>query len=323
MLAGRAVRSVRFLFTGTLRVMLDSTLTRVSWRESVMDRPQVFTAQGARRARVCLLSGCVQKVLKPSINEATIRLLQRHGVEVIVARGAGCCGALADHMGMTDYAYPSMKANIEAWLREEDLQGLLDAIIINASGCGTAVKAYGHALRLDPEWAPRAARISSLARDVTEFMTEIGLDSSLIRDERSHGRRVAYHAACSLQHGQRIIHQPLDLLRHAGFDVVTPSENFMCCGSAGVYNLLQPELAGELKRRKAANIGSLKADIVATGNIGCITQLADAVDQPFVHTVELLDWVTGGPEPEALHRLHTSPSPHRLDNRAGKFGTSP
>jgi glycolate oxidase iron-sulfur subunit len=313
MLTGRVVRPVRALFPGTLRVMLDSLPTRVSWRESVMDRPQVFPAHGTRRARVCLLSGCVQKVLEPSINEATIRLLQRHGVEVIVARGMGCCGALADHMGMADDAHPMMKANIEAWLREEDSQGPIDAIIINASGCGTAVKAYGHTLRLDPDWAARAARISALAQDITEFMTEIGLDTSLVREERSHGRRVAYHAACSMQHGQRIIHQPPDLLRLAGFEVVTPPESFMCCGSAGVYNLLQPELAGELKRRKVASISSINADIAATGNIGCMTQLADAVDLPFVHTVELLDWVTGGPEPEALHRSRRDASTHARD----------
>lgn len=299
LIAGRAARPMRRFFAGTLGAMLEALPGHVAPRASGADEPQVFPAQGLRRARVCLLTGCVQKVLAPGINEATIRLLQRHGVEVVIARGAGCCGALGDHMGMSDQALPLMKANIEAWLREADA-GEIDAIIINASGCGTAVKAYGHALRHDPACAARAARVGELTKDVTEFMAGIGLDVGLVHHERVDAMRVVYHAPCSMQHGQRIVHPPLDLLRAAGYEVVEPPDSFMCCGSAGVYNLLQPTLAGELKRRKAQAIRSVEADVAATGNIGCMTQLADAVGVPFVHTVELLDWATGGPEPQAL-----------------------
>ncbi|WP_197732934.1 glycolate oxidase subunit GlcF [Paraburkholderia pallida] len=322
LIAGRAARPMRSLFPGTLRAMLDALPGHAARRPSAVDRPQVFPAQGPRRARVSMLSGCVQKVLEPGINEATIRLLQRHGVEVVVARGAGCCGALSDHMGMAEQAQPMMKANIEAWLREAGAGDSIDAIIINASGCGTAVKAYGHALRHDPAWAERAARVSALAKDVTEFMTDIGLNADLVRPERTASMRVVYHAPCSMQHGQHIVHQPLDLLRKAGFEVAEPPDSFMCCGSAGIYNLLQPEIAGELKRRKAWSIRSVDAAVAATGNIGCMTQLADAVGIPFVHTVELLDWATGGPEPQAL-RGSKPPGSAQLEKAVSESASGP
>jgi glycolate oxidase iron-sulfur subunit len=261
---------------------------------SPVDRPQVFAAEGERRARVALLSGCAQQVLAPEINEATIRLLTRHGVEVVVAPGAGCCGALVHHMGREAPALAAARANIDAWERER-AQGGLDAVIINASGCGTTVKDYGFMLREDARYADKAARIAALAKDVTEFLHELGLEPPVRRSDLV----VAYHSACSLQHGQRITAQPKDLLRAAGFSVKDIPEGHLCCGSAGTYNLLQPELAGRLRERKLANIARVGPEVVATGNIGCMVQLAAGV-APVVHTVELLDWATGGPVPRAL-----------------------
>jgi glycolate oxidase iron-sulfur subunit len=259
-----------------------------------VDRPQVFKAAGEQRARVVLLSGCAQQVLAPEINEATIRLLTRHGVEVVIANGAGCCGALVHHLGQEAQALASAKANIDAWERVRE-DGGLDAIIINASGCGTTVKDYGFILREDREYAEKAARIAGLAKDVTEFLAELGLKPPVRASELA----VAYHSACSMQHGQRITAQPKELLRAAGFAVHDIPEGHICCGSAGTYNLLQPELAGQLRARKLANIARVRPDVVASGNIGCMVQLADGA-APVVHTVELLDWATGGPAPRAL-----------------------
>jgi glycolate oxidase iron-sulfur subunit len=294
--AGKLAQPIKPFFSGTLRAMLDMTPKGRMPASSTVDRPQVFPADGARKGRVAILNGCVQTVLDPTINEATIRLLQRHGIEVVVAEGAGCCGAPSEHMGKEAGALPLVKANIKAWLREADRPGGLDAVIVNTSGCGTSLKAYGHALRLDPEWKDRAERVSLMTRDISEYMIEIGL----MKPVNHPGLRVVYHSACSMQHGQRIVKQPLELLRGAGFEVLEVPEGFMCCGSAGTYNLLQPKLATELKHRKVTNIRSVGADVAAAGNIGCMTQLADSVGIPFVHTVQLLDWATGGPCPSAL-----------------------
>ncbi|MGF1630639.1 MAG: glycolate oxidase subunit GlcF [Kiloniellaceae bacterium] len=262
---------------------------------SGVDRPQVFAAEGPRRARVALMTGCAQQVLAPEINEATIRLLTRHGVEVVVAKGAGCCGALVHHLGKTAPALDAARANVAAWTRELEGEGL-DAVIINASGCGTTVKDYGFMLREDAAWKDRAATISALTRDVTEFLDGIGLKGAL----EARGLTVAYHSACSLQHGQQIRREPKALLTAAGFAVKEVPEGHLCCGSAGTYNLLQPVIAGRLKARKIANIESTKPDIIATGNIGCMTQISGGTGIPVVHTVELLDWATGGPTPRAL-----------------------
>jgi glycolate oxidase iron-sulfur subunit len=296
LLAGKLAQPLKPFFSGTLRAMLDMTPKGHMPAGSPVDRPQIFPAEGVRRGRVSILNGCVQTVLDPAINEATIRLLQRHGIEVVVAKGAGCCGAPSEHMGKEAGALPLVKANIDAWLHEADGPDGLDAVIVNTSGCGTSLKAYGHALRLDPEWKDKAKRLSAMTRDISEYMVEIGL----MRPIKHQDLRVVYHSACSMQHGQRIVHQPLDLMRAAGFEVLEVPDGFMCCGSAGIYNLLQPKLADELKHRKVANIKSVGADVAASGNIGCMTQLADAVGIPFVHTVQLLDWATGGPCPSAL-----------------------
>ncbi|MBT3360069.1 MAG: glycolate oxidase subunit GlcF [Rhodospirillales bacterium] len=264
-------------------------------RASTSARPQVHAAQGPKRMRVALLVGCAQQVLRPVINEATIRLLTRHGCEVVVAEGAGCCGALVHHMGREDEARAKALANVKAWTRELEGDGL-DAVVINASGCGTTVKDYGHLLKDDADWADAAARIGELAKDVTEVLSSVKLKVS----EGGERPIVAYHSACSMQHGQQLRDEPKQLLRDAGFEVREPAEGHICCGSAGTYNLLQPKLAAQLQARKAANIVALEADVVAAGNLGCMVQIGDGIDLPIVHTVELLDWATGGPKPQTL-----------------------
>jgi glycolate oxidase iron-sulfur subunit len=271
---------------------------------SALDRPQVVPAEGPRRARMALMTGCAQRVLAPQINEATLRLLTRHGIEVVVAKGAGCCGALVHHLGREQAALAAARANVAAWsVALED--GALDAVVINASGCGTTVKDYGFMLRGEPAWADKAARISALAKDVSEVMAELGLKPPA----RATGLRLAYHSACSMQHGQKITREPKALLAAAGFQVLEVPEGHLCCGSAGTYNILQPELAGALRARKVANIESLSPDAIATGNIGCMTQIAGATDLPLVHSVELLDWATGGPLPKALEGVDIPATP--------------
>jgi glycolate oxidase iron-sulfur subunit len=289
LLAARLVQPLRALLPPRMQAMLKLAPRAVS--RSATIAPQVFPAEGARRLRVALLTGCVQQVIDAAINRATIRLLRRHGSEVVVTEGVGCCGALAHHLG--EDVLDRVRANIDAWTAE--LERGLDAIVVNASGCGTMVKDYGFLLRSDPVYAEKAARVSALAKDVSEVMDELGLKGSL-----SPAPRVAYHSACSLQHGQKIHAGPMRLLQKAGFEVVDVPEAHLCCGSAGTYNLLQPVLAEALKDRKLRNIASVKPAIVAAGNIGCITQLAAGSGVPVVHTVELLDWATGGPKPEAL-----------------------
>ena len=267
------------------------------------DLPQSFPAEGPRRARVALMTGCAQQVLAPQINEATIRLLTRHGVEVVVAEGAGCCGALTHHIGKEAPALVSAKANVAAWTRELEAGGL-DAVVINASGCGTTVKDYGYMLREDPDWAERAAKVSALTKDVSEFLADLGLAPPAVES----GLTVAYHAACSLQHGQQVTAPPKRLLAAAGFELREVPEGHLCCGSAGTYNLMQPEIARRLRDRKVANIESQAPDAIATGNIGCMAQIAGGTQIPILHTVELLDWATGGPLPKALESWVATPA---------------
>jgi glycolate dehydrogenase iron-sulfur subunit len=279
---------------GQARAMLRLAPTRLP-SPSPVDTPQVFTAEGRRRARVTLLSGCAQQVLAPEINEATIRLLTRHGAEVVVPKAAGCCGALTHHMGKEASALRFARTNIDAWSRELAGEGL-DAVVINASGCGTTVKDYGFMLREDPAYAAKAARISALTKDITEIMTDLGLKPAVVDTDLL----VAYHSACSMQHGQRITAQPKALLARAGFTVRDVPEGHLCCGSAGTYNILQPEIATRLRDRKVENIERVGPDVIATGNIGCLTQIAAGTPIPIVHTAALLDWATGGPLPQAL-----------------------
>jgi len=266
---------------------------------SPVGQPQVHRAVGERRGRVALLAGCAQPVLDPAINEATIRLLTRLGIEVVIARGAGCCGALTHHMGRDDQALASARANIAAWSREligEGGEGL-DAVVINTSGCGTTVKDYSFMFRTDPAWCERAERISALAVDISEYLTRIGYQPT----RPAPPLRVAWQSPCSLQHGQKITAEPKALLRRAGFTVAEPAEAHLCCGSAGTYNMLQPEIAARLRARKLGNLMATRPDLIASGNIGCITQLAGG-GVPVVHTVQLLDWMAGGPEPAAVAR---------------------
>jgi glycolate dehydrogenase iron-sulfur subunit len=265
---------------------------------SPMEGPREFAAAGDRRGRVALLSGCAQPVLDPGINEATIRLLTRLGIAVVLPKGEGCCGALVHHMGREDAALDFARANVDAWTAEIDGEGL-DAILITASGCGTTIKDYGFMLRTDPVYADKAARISELALDVTEYLSAMELPTPAIKPNLT----VAYHSACSMQHGQQIRDEPRQLLNRAGFVVKDVPEGHICCGSAGTYNILQPELAGRLRTRKVRNIESTRPDLIATGNIGCMTQIGAGTSLPIVHTVELLDWIYGGERPDALSRL--------------------
>lgn len=260
---------------------------------SLNDRPQVFPAIGERKRRVALLTGCAQKVLNTDINDATIRILRRHGCEVVVAQGAGCCGALTHHMGKASESRTAAAKNIQAWMHEVKGAGL-DAIVINASGCGTMVKNYGYMFRND-ELAAEATTISELAKDISEVLSDIELDHKVTPD-----LRVAYHATCSLQFGQRIRFAPKKLLKAAGFTVLEPKDAHVCCGAGGTYNLLQPEISGQLKERKVEALEQIKPDVIAAGNIGCMVQIGSGTPVPVVHTVELLDWVTGGPVPGAL-----------------------
>lgn len=297
LIGARLGRPLRTLLPGRMAGIVGMAPKKVA-PPSPIDRPQVIPADGPARKRVALMTGCAQQVLRPAINEATVRLLTRHGCEVVVAAAGGCCGALVLHMGRDDEARAAARANIRAWERVAE-NGGLDAIVINASGCGTTVKDYGHMLRDDPEWSGRAGRIAGLARDVSEVMEDLGLAAPV------EGPRpiVAYHAACSMQHGQRLTDGPKRLLGAAGFEVLTPAEGHLCCGSAGTYNLLQPALASRLGARKAGNLAATGAAVIATGNIGCLIQISDLADAPVVHSVELLDWATGGPMPTELETV--------------------
>ena len=257
------------------------------------DDPQSFAAQGPKRMRVALMTGCAQRALNTDINDATIRLLTRLGCEVVVAKGAGCCGALTHHMGKTEESHATAARNIRAWAREMDGEGL-DAIVINTSGCGTTVKDYGHMFRTE-SLAGDAARVSAIAMDVSEVVTKLGIPEG---DDK--GLTVAYHAACSLQHGQQIQTYPKDLLKRAGFRGVEPADSHLCCGSAGTYNLMQPEISAKLKARKIRTLEAKTPDLIAAGNIGCMMQIGSGTGLPIVHTVELIDWATGGPQPPAL-----------------------
>jgi glycolate oxidase iron-sulfur subunit len=252
----------------------------------------VFAAQGERRGRVALLQGCAQQVLAPRINQAAVNLLTRHGIEVVLVKDEQCCGALTHHLGRDDDALARARANVTVWRREAAQNGL-DAILVTASGCGTVIKDYGYMLREDHDFAGPAAEVSALAKDITEYVAGLALQPQL---EQS-GVVIAYHSACSLQHGQKITGLPKELLSKNGFVVKDVPESHLCCGSAGTYNVLQPDIANKLRDRKVANIAMVKPDMIAAGNIGCMMQLAGGTSVPVVHTVELLDWATGGPRP--------------------------
>ena len=273
-----------------------SAMLRLSpWRRPHPPRPaQTFPAAepAARKGRVALLAGCVNDVLAPQINDAAIRLLTRLGIEVVIAEGAGCCGSLVHHMGRREKALAQARANIDAW----SALGDLDAILITASGCGTTVKDYGFMLRQDPDYAERAARVATLAKDITEYLATL----PLAPEQPGAKLVVAYHSACSMQHGQRVVREPKEILSKVGFVVKDIPEGHLCCGSAGTYNILQPDIARRLRERKVRTIERLRPDVIAAGNLGCIMQIAAGTELPAVHTVELIDWATGGPCPPVL-----------------------
>ncbi|XAT56490.1 glycolate oxidase subunit GlcF [Rhodobacteraceae bacterium IMCC1335] len=288
----------RFLPDPRLRAMIAMAPKQVP-PVSRNDDPQSFAPSIARKKRVVLMTGCAQRALNTDINDATIRLLQRLGCEIVIPQGQGCCGALTHHLGKTTESHAAAAQNIRAWQGEID-QGGLDAVVINTSGCGTTVKDYGHMFR-DSDLAEQAAQISKLAMDVSELLMQLEMP-----ELEQKNIKVAYHAACSLQHGQQIKTFPKTLLQKAGFTVLEPADPHLCCGSAGTYNLMQPEISSQLKTRKVANLEALQPDIIAAGNIGCMMQIGSGTAVPVVHSVELLDWATGGPQPAALQEGYAS-----------------
>jgi glycolate oxidase iron-sulfur subunit len=282
--------------------MLDLAPRQVPSNDTVF---RVYPAQGAREGRVALLAGCANEALGSSITHATIRVLTRHGIEVVLPPEAGCCGSLVHHLGREHEALDFARKNIDAWTREIEGGGL-DAILVTISGCGTTVKDYGFMLRGDAAYAVKAERVAKLARDVSEYLARLRLKPS----GDTAALTVAYHSACSLQHGQRVVREPKELLSKLGFAVKDVPEAHLCCGSAGVYNILQPEIANKLRSRKIGHIESIRPDVIAAGNIGCITQIAAGTATPVVHTVELIDWATGGSMPKGLQKTVSEKSAH-------------
>ncbi|MEG6508700.1 glycolate oxidase subunit GlcF [Methyloligella sp. 2.7D] len=266
----------------------------------------IVSAPAAPLRRVAVLQGCVQDLLQSSINQAACRLLERHRIEVVPITDQACCGALDHHLGKEEQALQLARHNIDAWSAEMRKKPL-DAILVTASGCGTMVKDYGALLSRDRGYADRAAAISSITYDISEFLADFGLIAPAIWSNL----KIAYQSPCSLQHGQGIDREPKTLLREAGFRLVDLPEGHLCCGSAGTYSLLQPEFSTELRDRKLNHIKNLSPDIVATGNIGCLCQLKGGSSAPVVHTVELLDWATGGPCPASIKELEGEAKPVR------------
>ena len=288
----KLVRPLAGLLPARLGQLLRQVPVQVTTASSDI-RPQVFSAEGARKMRVALLTGCVQQVLNSEINAATIRILRRHGCEVVIAKGMGCCGALTHHMGKTGDSLQAAENNVRAWARELEGEGL-DAIIINTSGCGTVVKDYGQMLE-ESEVAEDAARIGALTKDISELLSKLELNYT-VKPEM----RIAYHATCSLQFGQRIRFAPRKLLKAAGFTVLEPRNSHVCCGSGATYHLLQTEISARLKEQKVTALEECTPEAIVAGNIGCMEQISSATDIPVLHTVQLLDWVTGGPKPDQL-----------------------
>lgn len=296
---GRLVRPLAPLFERMPGLRPVAAMLKLAPRRSpALPVARASQASSPRRGAVAILKGCAEPVLNPAIRAATERLLNRHGYEVRTIAGEGCCGALVHHMGREAASLEAARRNVDLWSRAIE-DGGLDAIIITTSGCGTTVKDYGHMLRDDPVYGPRAAVVARLAKDVSEFIA--GLEIEFPNPDGT-GLKVAYHAACSLQHGQKVVDLPKRLLTAAGYVVGTPAESHLCCGSAGTYNILQPEIAVQLGARKAHNLERLAPDVIASGNIGCAVQIGQSTAIPVVHTVELLDWATGGPIPGALAR---------------------
>ena len=288
LIASRFAKLAAPITTGRLRAALDLAPSKLPL-PAHFGGPGTYPAQGAKKGRLALLQGCVQSVLDPEINASTIHLLNRLGFEVVVSKGESCCGSLTHHMGKDHDAMGRARRSIDQWTDEN-----VDAVIITASGCGTTIKDYGFMFRDDPAYAAKAKAISAKTKDITELLAEQFLPQG------QGAGRVAYHSACSLQHGQQIKSTPQDLLRQAGFEVVEPQNAHLCCGSAGTYNIMQPEISKQLKQQKLESLDALKPEIIASGNIGCITQLGRNNNTAVVHTVQLLNWAYGGEKPQGL-----------------------
>jgi len=276
----------------------------IKFPKKKLPKMRVYQATKKKKpvARVALLTGCVQKVISPQINEATIRLLNRHGIEVVVPKGINCCGSLNHHLGKSELAKESFKKNILIWY-EEYLNNGLDAIISNTSGCGTTLKDYGFIFRADDDLKKKAKKISELTKDISEYLDENVKLNFINNKENNKAYKIAYHSACSMQHGQKIHDIPKNLIKKTGNEVLDIPEGHLCCGSAGTYNLLQSDIAKQLLKNKILNIEKIKPQFITTGNIGCITQIANGTKIPILHTVEIIDWYTGGPQPEVLRKL--------------------
>jgi len=296
------IKPFRFLFPKKIKEMVN--LMPIKFPKRTLPKLQIYPAKNKKKplARVALLTGCVQKVLSPQINEATIRLLNRHGIEVIVSKGIECCGSLNHHLGKSKIAKETFKKNISIWY-EEYLNRGLDAIISNTSGCGTTLKDYGFMFRADENFKKKAKKVSELTKDISEYLDEKVKLSFVKKSFNEKKYKIAYHSACSMQHGQKIHNQPLNLIKKTGNDVFEIPDGHICCGSAGTYNLLQNDIAKRLLKNKIENIEKIKPQFISTGNIGCITQIAHGTKIPILHTVEIIDWYTGGPKPEALKSL--------------------
>ena len=295
------IKPVQYIFPKKIREMI--SLMPLSFPRKTIPKMQVYKVKKKKPvARVALLTGCVQKVISPQINEATIRLLNRHGIEVVVPKGINCCGSLNHHLGKSSLAYEAFKKNISIWY-EEYLKNGLDAIISNTSGCGTTLKDYGFIFRSDNDYKKKAKKISELTKDIAEYLDEKVKLNFVDKHLNEKKYKIAYHSACSMQHGQKIHKEPINLIKKTGNEVFEISDGHLCCGSAGTYNLLQNEIAKKLLKNKIENIEKIKPQFISTGNIGCITQIANGTKIPILHTVEIIDWYTGGPKPDVLKSI--------------------
>ena len=292
----------QFIFPRKIREMI--ALMPIRFPKKTLPKMNIYSPTKRKKpvARVALLTGCVQRVISPQINEATIRLLNRHGIEVVVPKGVVCCGSLDHHLGKSDLAKKKFKKNISIW-HEEYLKNGLDAIISNTSGCGTTLKDYGFIFRSDNDFKKKAKKISELTKDITEYLDENVKLIFINNKENKKTYKIAYHSACSMQHGQKIHKVPIDLIKKTGNKVYDIPDGHLCCGSAGTYNLLQSDIAKKLLKDKVINIEKLDPQFIATGNVGCITQISNGTKIPILHTVELIDWYTGGPKPKVLRQL--------------------
>ena len=296
------VRPFRFIFPKKIKGMIN--LMPRKFPKKTLPKMKIYSAKNKKKpiARVALLTGCVQTVISPQINEATIRLLNRHDIEVVVPKQIKCCGSLNHHLGKEELARLTFKNNISIWY-DEYLKNGLDAIISNTAGCGTTLKDYGFIFRSDSDFKKKAKKISELTKDITEYLNENVKLNFIKKSANEKTYKIAYHSACSMQHGQKIHSEPINLIKKTGNEVLDIPDGHLCCGSAGTYNLLQSDIANSLLKNKISNIKKVKPQIISTGNIGCITQIAHGTKIPILHTVEIIDWYTGGLKPKVLENL--------------------